>query len=75
MEYLLLYLLGWILWSIGYYIVKVYYDKDIWTSKKLIAYRGFISGIWSWFGIFVMITIIITYSICSLNNWIENKLR
>jgi len=41
----LTYLLGWLLWSIGYYIFKVYYDKDIWTSKKLIAYRGFISGV------------------------------
>ena len=71
----LIYLLGWLIWSIGYYFYKVYIDKDIWTKKRLIIYRSFISGVWSWFGIIVFITILITYGICSIHELVEEKLK
>lgn len=74
MEIFIFWLIGWLIWAIGYYVYKVYIDGDIWTSKRLIIWRGFVSGIISWFGIIVVMAVLITYSIAKLNNWIENKL-
>ena len=70
-----IYFLGWFIWIIGYYIFKIYIDKDIWTKKKLIIYRGFISGFVSWFGIICVLSVLITYGIIELNDWIEDKLN
>ena len=74
MELFIFWLIGWLIWAIGYYIYKVYIDSDIWTRKRLIIWRGFVSGITSWFGIIFVIAVLITYGIVKLNDWIENKL-
>ena len=72
---LLMYLLGWFIFSTGYYIYKVYIDKDIHTSKKLHIWRGFWVGMFSWIGIIFVISFMFTGLIFNINEWVENKLR
>lgn len=66
---------GWLIMSIGYYVYKVYIDKDIKVNKKVHAWRAFWSGIFSWVGIFCIIAGFVACSIDMLNDWIENKLN
>ena len=72
---LLTYLLGWFIFSTGYYIYKVYIDKDIHTNKKLHIWRGFWLGIFSWFGIIFIMSFLFTGFIFTANEWVENKLK
>lgn len=74
MNILFIYLLGWIIWSISYYIYYTIIKKDN-RSKKLIIYRAITSGIISWIGIILFIALEITYLIMSIDEWIENKLQ
>lgn len=74
MEYFIFWAIGWLIWMIGYYIYNVYIDKDIYISKRLAIWRGFTSGIFSWFGIFFVIIFFIVGFLVLLNDWIENKL-
>ncbi len=74
-ECILLWIIGWFLLSVGNYIWKVYIDKDIWTSKKLHAWRSFWAGICSWAGIIFWVAIFIAFEIEELNEWIEKKLK
>lgn len=74
MEYFIFWTIGWLIWMIGYYIYNVYIDKDIYISKRLAIWRGFISGIFSWFGIFFVIVFFIVGFLVLLNDWIEDKL-
>lgn len=69
-----IYLIGWLLMSIGYYVYKVYVYKDIWINKRLIVYRAFWFGIGSWLGIMWFTCMGIVYALFSLNDYIENKL-
>ena len=62
---------GWSIMSIGYYIYKVYIDKDYSCSKKLHAWRAFWTGIWSWVGIFFIFTFLIVCGVELLNEWVE----
>ena len=75
MEILLIWLLGWLLFSIGYYIYQVYYEKDIYTKKRLIIYRGITIGWISWFGIIICLAVYITFLIFKLDEWITDKLE
>ena len=72
---LLMYLLGWFIFSTGYYIYKVYIDKDIHTNKKLHIWRGFWLGIFSWIGIIFVLSFMFTGLIFTINEWVEDKLR
>lgn len=74
MEYYIFWALGWLIWMIGYYIYNVYIDKDC-ISKRLAIWRGFISGIFSWIGIFFVIVFFIVGFLFLLNDWIEDKLK
>ena len=73
METLIIYLIGWILLSIGIFIFKVETDNSV--SKKLHAWRSFWPGMWSWIGIIVWVTVFIVFLIVEINECIENKLR
>ena len=75
MEYIIGYFIGWILLSVGYYIYKVYIDKDPCKTKKLNAYHGFLLGIFSWLGIIFLVCFWITGLLFMLNDKIENKLN
>ena len=74
MEVLLIYLLGWLIVWIGYYIHQIYTEVDKWKPKKLIIYKGFTFGFFSWFAIIICISICICYYVIRLNDWIEDKL-
>ena len=74
MHILLIYLLGCLIWAIGYYIYDVYINKDIWTKKRLIIYKAITSSIFSWFGIIIFIALLCTGIILCINDWIEEKL-
>ena len=73
MDGFIYYLFGWLIFSIGFYIYKVYIEKDN-SNKKLIIYRSCIFGIVSWLGILFAITTLIVVGMFTLNEWIENKL-
>ena len=74
MNALLIYLLGWVILSIGYYIYHNVFN-DEYRSKKLIAYRSFTIGFFSWAGIILYIAIVITGLIFSFDDWIVEKLK
>ena len=42
--FLISWVIGWVIYSIGYYIYDVYIDKNN-TSKKLLIYNAFKNGI------------------------------
>lgn len=67
--------IGWLILSIGYYVYKVYIDKDTKVNKKVHAWRAFWTGIFSWIGIFFVIAFFIVGSIAMFDDWIENKLN
>lgn len=75
MEYFIFWVIGWLIWMIGYYIYNVYIDKDIHISKRLAIWRGFTSGIFSWLGIFFVIIFFIVGFLLLLNDLIEDKLK
>ena len=66
---------GWLIMSIGNYVYKVYIDKDTKVNKKVHAWRAFWLGMFSWIGIFFVITFFITGCIALLGDWVENKLN
>jgi len=72
---ILIYFIGWLLFSVGYYIYKVYIAKDRWHNKKLLIWRAFKNGCVSWLGIFVIATFLIVGGILAIDEWIESKLR
>lgn len=74
MEFIIIWIIGWLIWMIGYYTNKVYIERDTCTRKRLILWRAFVSGIVSWGGIITVIALVITYYASELNDWIEKKL-
>ena len=74
MEFLYFWILGWLIWAIGYYIYKLYISKTVILNKRLIIWRGFKSGIISWIGIIVMFSCVIVFCICKIDDWVEDKL-
>ena len=75
MEILLIYFLGWFLFSVGYYIYNVYIDRNKSESKKLIMYDAFKFGLWSWIGIILMMTFGIVMIIAGIDEYISEKLN
>jgi len=73
MEPFIAYLIGWIILSVCYYAYTVYYEKPL-KSKKLIIWRSFWIGIFSWLGIFVISVFLLVGGILAINEWIEEKL-
>lgn len=76
-EFFIFWIIGWLIWMIGYYIYNVYIDAGNYgncLTKKLILYRGFTSGVFSWIGILFVIGFGFAYVLSILNDWIENKL-
>ena len=73
MESFIVYLIGWIILSLCYYVYTVYSEKS-WKSKKLIIWRSFWTGIFSWLGIFVISVFLLVGGILAINEWIEEKL-
>lgn len=74
MELLVIYLIGWTVFSISYYVYEVYGHENVWPTKKYIAYNAFKHGIASWFGIIVVLAGVIVYYISKLDEYIEEKL-
>ena len=72
--FLISWIIGWIIYSIGYYIYEVYIDKSN-TSKKLIIYNAFKFGIWSWLGIIIIITFGFIMLLANIDEKISNKLK
>lgn len=71
----LFWLLGWLLLSIGYYVYKVYIDRDIYSTKKLHAWHAFWSGFFSWIGIFFVLMFCVVGIVIGINDWVEEKLN
>lgn len=74
MNSLFIYLLGCILFGVGYYLYNIYiseYDE----SKKLLAYNSFKLSIFSWLGIIFWIGVCIVYFICITDEYISDKLK
>lgn len=65
-------LIGWVLLSIGYYVFNVYYGNRF--TKKIIAWRAFWTGIFSWAGIIVLFSVGLVTCIITFNDWVEDKL-
>lgn len=72
---ILVYFIGLLLFSVGYYIYKVYIDRCRYYNKKLLIWRAFKNGCVSWLGIFVIAAFLITGGILAIDEWIEKKLR
>ena len=72
--FLIFWIIGWAIYSIGYYIYDVYIDKNN-TSKKLLAYNAFKNGILSWFGIMVIIIFTFIMLLVKIDENISNKLK
>ena len=73
MEILIIYLIGWLILSVCYYVYTVHFEKS-WKSKKLIIWRSFWTGIFSWLGIFIVGVFLLVGGILAINEWIEEKL-
>jgi len=73
MESFIVYLIGWIILSVCYYIYTICTEKK-YISKKLIIWRSFWTGIFSWLGIFVISVFLLVGGILAINEWIEEKL-
>lgn len=65
---------GWILLSVGYFIYKWYYERNLNMAKKLVIYKSFKYGIFSWIGIFFMLGFLIAMSVAMLDDRITDKL-
>lgn len=74
LQFLIFWIIGWTIYSIGYYIYDVYIDKNN-TSKKLLAYNAFKFGIWSWLGIMIIITFGVIMILANIDEKISNKLK
>lgn len=72
--FLISWVIGWVIYSIGYYIYDVYIDKNN-TSKKLLIYNAFKNGIFSWFGIMVIIIFAFIMLLVKIDENISNKLK
>lgn len=72
--FLISWVIGWVIYSIGYYICDVYIDKNN-TSKKLLIYTAFKNGILSWFGIMVIIIFAFIMLLVIIDEKISNKLK
>ena len=75
MEILLIWILGWILLGLSFYIYNVYINRNYNESIKLIIYKSIKFGLWSWFGIIFMIAFGIVMIITSIDNYITEKLN
>jgi hypothetical protein len=73
MESFIVYLIGWLILSVCYYVYTVRIEKS-WKSKKLIVWRSFWTGIFSWGGIFFIGVFLLVGGILAINEWIEDKL-
>ena len=56
-------------------IKMLYLSELIIVNKKVHAWRAFWLGMFSWIGIFFVITFFITGCIALLGDWVENKLN
>lgn len=72
--FLISWVIGWVIYSIGYYIYDVYIDNNN-TSKKLLIYNAFKNGIFSWFGIMVIIIFAFIMLLVNIDEKISNKLK
>ena len=72
--FLISWVIGWVIYSIGYYIYDVYIDNNN-TSKKLLIYNAFKNGIFSWFGIMVIIIFAFIMLLVIIDEKISNKLK
>ena len=72
--FLISWVIGWVIYSIGYYIYDVYIDNNN-TSKKLLIYNAFKNGIFSWFGIMVIIIFAFIMLLVKIDENISNKLK
>ena len=70
---LLMYLIGWFILSLCYYIYTINTEKTK-ISKKLIIWRSFWTGIFSWLGIFFISVFLLVGGIFAIKDWIEEKL-
>lgn len=75
--FLISWVIGWAIYSIGYYIYDVYIDNidNNNTSKKLLIYNAFKNGILSWFGIMVIIIFTFIMLLVKIDENISNKLK
>lgn len=73
MESFIVYLIGWFILSVCYYVYTVRIEKSL-KSKKLIIWRSFWTGIFSWLGIFFIGVFLLVGGILAINEWIEEKL-
>ena len=78
-EFIIYYFIGWILFSIGFYIYHTYlWGKDTYKNKKLLAYASIKHGIFSWIGICICcigaLAVGIIYGLYELDQWIKDKL-
>ena len=71
---ILIWLLGWVILSVGYYIYSVYIDKEYIYHKKLCIWRSFWIGVLSWVGIIIFIAVFIVGCVFAFNEWVEDKL-
>ena len=72
--FLISWVIGWVIYSIGYYIYDVYIDNNN-KSKKLLIYNAFKNGIFSWFGIMVIIIFAFIMLLVIIDEKISNKLK
>ena len=73
MESFIVYLIGWLILSVCYYIYVVCSEKSL-KSKKLIIWRSFWTGIFSWLGILFISIFLLVVVIIAINEWVEKKL-
>lgn len=72
---ILFWLSGWLLLSIGYFVYKVFIDKDYKVTKKVHVWRAFWAGFWSWLGILLFFIVLIAGCTIEINDWVEHKLN
>ena len=70
-----MWLAGWLLFMLGYYINEVYILKNIHKSKSLIAYEGFKTGSFSWIAIFLVIIYFIVLGLAIIDEKITDKIK
>lgn len=73
--FLYVWLFGWLILSIGYYIFKVYIEKDIYVNKKIHVWRAFKYGALSITGIVVVLVYLLAYLGILIDDKIEKYLK
>lgn len=74
MDAFIIYLIGWLVFSVCVYIYNVYGEN--WNkSKKLLMWRSFWAGVVSWLGVLFIIAAAILFVIIAINAWVEKKLK